>query len=197
MEKVKRLFMITPGEETADHRHLMPGTIEDVINNGIPDINDVGINRVHIGPECEKSRDTAYAFLEYAEKTGNPIKSPTLPEDKRLGCLDLFDQIFNDEMLKKANEKGITFFSALKTTWEPYDYFPLMEKVGQAVLDAFDLLNEGDVCLLIGHRPFIQIAADFFCKNQLDDWNLDIDYSGVEFIKIDGNVYLRGFVPEY
>jgi len=154
---MKDIIMLRHGRK--DGELIAEDQITDIVNNGIPAINDLVRGRsvvIHYGSSFVRTKQTIQAFEKYADKenlfqkTGFYIRG-----DSRFGNPGLF-----------ADMTAKTDVVAQKTTWyqafmayNPRFITKVQLDLMAALRKFFSLMEAGQVGITIGHTPMIEWLA--------------------------------------
>ncbi|MFA5000416.1 MAG: hypothetical protein WC545_03590 [Patescibacteria group bacterium] len=166
---------------------ITPKCLRNIKINGILGVNELlpSAKRlvIHLGTEWKRTRQVARAFQKYAESKGYKV-ALILPRSKRLGSVAMFTRIGTPEYLKADKIKGGLHPLHRVTAISDATYFErLQREILQAVKDIFTCLEDGDLCVTVGHTPLIELATV-----QIDATLYDIALKELEGVVITGDV---------
>jgi hypothetical protein len=179
---MKTIVLIRHGSKTADGKHITEECLQNIRKNGIESINSITINRIQLGTEFVRTRETAEAYKDYL---ANFAASKYMAAD-----IDPMPELFSAEMNNRFwpngwdNPKsGQTVFAAWEENADPNLFPEWRKEMEQALWNLFMELDYGDICLSVGHTPVTEMMYTSFSDD--NDASLK-ELEGVKF-EMDNN----------
>jgi len=179
----KKIKFIRHGFKTADGKHITPECLQDIRENGIPGVG-IEVNRLHEGSDCIRTFETGEAFVDWVNANGGEVNESYIARDPRFGSDELFSKMVTPEFKAMRKETGKGNFEVLKSTASFKNFNNWMIDLGTALMDVFNQLQEGDICLLPSHSPIVEMLVNEVLGGNLVDLNTK-ELQGVTFVQSD------------
>ena len=165
---MKVIYMIRHGIKGLGDQvmHITPDCLRGILLNGIQGVPN-NVNRVHLGSDCVRTRETITAFAGWLVANGGHINGQLIQPDARLGSDSMFKEMFPAPIKAIKEEKGLSNFGALmhndrrKVSQWHNDVLRAMRKI-------FWTISDNDIVAVPTHSPIIEIAMNIILEGKLD-----------------------------
>ncbi len=186
--KAKVLFIFRHGYKASDN-HITLECLQDIMKNGVPGAAP-NINVIHLGSEFVRTRETVEALVIWLLRNGVKIHERPIPSDYRLGNSEIFG-LYNVETKTNMQAQGLNNYQALAQL-HPDALKDWKEELEGCMEEAFDMLEEGDVCAVPCHSPTVEAVYNIFSADGQKDPNMYIkELEGIFLVEDEnGNIHI-------
>lgn len=176
---MKKVIMVRHARKIGEV--IDPVALAEIRRQGIPALRGVAVNRIHAGSEFVRTRQTVEAYMAWLEGRGSKVQLPALPADSKLGSEEMFGEILQLPNIMNEMKKGPSQFGALKRVASSEQFRRWSKSAWDALLGIFDQIDDGDVCLSVGHTPLIEMVANVHLNWQLPEETALKELEGFSF----------------
>lgn len=185
---MKTIKMIRHGLKTADN-HITAECLEGIRKYGIPGLY-ANINRFHKGSACVRTEETSLAVADWVKDNCGNVNQEFLEADARFGSDAMFAEMITPDFKAMRAETGKGNFEVLRKTSKTEDFERWSVGMYQALEDAFDQLDDGDVCIIATHSPTVEMLVNRILGGNLVDLQTK-ELEGVTFFQDDhGTIFV-------